>query len=47
MGTRRTVCLSKKEDGASSLTSEWKLGRGYCGVLTSDDLNPKEKSLQE
>jgi hypothetical protein len=41
------VCLSKKEDGASSLTSEWKLRWGYCGVLTSVDLNLKEKLLQE
>jgi hypothetical protein len=37
------VCLSKKEDGASSLTSEWKLRRGYCSVHTSDDLKLKEK----
>ena len=47
VGTRRMVCLSKKEDRASNLTSEWKLRRGYCGVPTSDNLNPKGKSLQE
>jgi len=41
------VCLSKKEDGASSLTSECELRRGYYGVHTSDDLNLKEKLLQE
>ena len=41
------VCLSKKEDRSSSLASEWNLRRGYCGVHTSEDLNLKEKSLQE
>jgi len=47
IGNKKDGLSVEKEDGASSLTSEWKLRRGYCGVHTSDDLNPKEKSLQE
>jgi hypothetical protein len=41
------VCLLKKEDRSLSLTSESKLLREYCGVHTFDDMNLKEKSLQE
>jgi hypothetical protein len=46
-GNKKDGLLSKKEDGSLSLTSESKLLREYCGVHKFDDLNLKEKLLQE
>ena len=45
--TKKDGLSVKKEDGSSSMKSESKLLREYCGVHTFDDLNLKEKSLQE
>ncbi len=44
----RTPLPSASSPSRRRLSAEWKLRRGYCGVLTYDDLNPKkEKLLQE